>query len=67
MMLAEMIREVEQLENSPLVALSRGEIALKEAMAQRLAELRGLERRGLEIMKSGYEESLLRTMMGEDY
>lgn len=63
----EVEREIEKLNQSPLVALARKESRIKNRRRQYMYQLRTLERRGEELAASGVTMEMLEGMDGDDF
>ena len=58
-------KEIERLQDSPLVALARKEARLRYRRRQTLYSLRNLEKKGKELKKAGITMEILESMAKE--
>lgn len=58
-------KEIERLQDSPLVALARKEARLRYRRRQTLYNLRNLEKKGEELTKAGITMEILESMAKE--
>lgn len=58
-------REIERLQDSPLVALARKEARLRYRRRQTLYNLRNLEKKGEELTKAGITMEILESLSKE--